>query len=311
MSNETNKFFPGYPSYILTSPFGMRFHPIDKVNKMHNGVDLVATADGEHGQVDKIKAHTGGTVEGVGYDKSAGNFINIRVSLDTVMVYYHLRDLPSLAAGDLVETGQVIGTMGMTGKATAKHLHFGIKKNGQWIDPEPYLDKDYPVEAPKEEPGIYGTVTCSALNIRAGAGTEYRIIGGLRKGARVRILETATLEDTVWGQTEKGWVCLTNYVELETVAEPEKPEKEPMENTCALEMPVLCRGCKGNTVKALQALLIGKGYKMVGPDGKIYGDDGSFGGATKNAVLRYQEDNKLPETGCADQATWTSLLGLG
>lgn len=78
----SNRFFANYPSYIVTSPFGMRKHPIDGVRKMHNGIDLVATADGKTGQVDKIKAHTGGTVEGVGYDSSAGNFVKIRVDLD-------------------------------------------------------------------------------------------------------------------------------------------------------------------------------------------------------------------------------------
>lgn len=140
-----NRFFANYPSYIVTSPFGMRDHPVDGKYKMHNGIDLVATADGKTGQVDKIKAHTGGVVEGVGYDGSAGNFVKIRVDLDTVMVYYHLRDKSTLAAGDVVQTGQVIGTMGKTGNVTGAHLHFGIKKDGQWIDPAPYLEADYPV----------------------------------------------------------------------------------------------------------------------------------------------------------------------
>lgn len=141
----SNRFFANYPSYIVTSPFGMRDHPVDGKYKMHNGIDLVATADGKTGQVDKIKAHTGGVVEGVGYDGSAGNFVKIRVDLDTVMVYYHLRGKSTLVAGDVVQTGQVIGTMGKTGNVTGAHLHFGIKHKGQWIDPVPYLEADYPV----------------------------------------------------------------------------------------------------------------------------------------------------------------------
>ena len=140
-----NRFFPNYPGYIVTSRFGMRYHPKDKVNKMHNGIDLVATKDGKTGQADKIMAHTGGVVEGVGYDDSAGNFVKIRVDLDTVMVYYHLRDMSTLVAGEVVQTGQIIGIVGKTGKATGRHLHWGIKKDGQWIDPAPYLDQDYPV----------------------------------------------------------------------------------------------------------------------------------------------------------------------
>jgi hypothetical protein len=64
----------------------------------------------------------------------------------TVMVYRHLRDLPTLKKGQTVKKGDIIGYMGKTGKAAGAHLHWGIKRNGQWIDPEPYLDKDYPVE---------------------------------------------------------------------------------------------------------------------------------------------------------------------
>lgn len=158
-----NKFFPNYPNYIVTSPFGMRYHPTEKVNKMHNGVDIVATKDGKTGQADKIKAHTGGVVDGVGYDKDAGNFVRIRVDLDTKMYYFHLREMSSLTAGEVVQTGQIIGTMGKTGKASGKHLHFGIKKGGQWIDPAPYLEADYPVAQDPEKNDITFTMELRVL----------------------------------------------------------------------------------------------------------------------------------------------------
>lgn len=217
-----NKFFPNYPGYIVTSPFGQRVHPVTRVKKMHNGIDLVATKDGKTGQVDKIMAHTGGTVSAVGYDKSAGNFVQIKVASDTVMVYYHLRDTPTLKVGDTVKTGQIIGIMGKTGNVTGAHLHWGIKKGGKWIDPAPYLDKDYPVAAP------------------------------------------------------------TKYI--------------------TVELPVLKRGAKGESVRALQALLVGYGYKIV--------VDGSFGAKTENAVTCYQEDTGLAVDGSVGRATWSSLLGL-
>lgn len=216
----SNRFFTKYPGYIVTSPFGQRIHPVTRVKKMHNGVDLVATKDGKTGQVDKIKAHTGGTVSAVGYDTSAGNFVQIKVASDTVMVYYHLRDKPTLKVGDTVKTGQIIGTMGKTGNVTGAHLHWGIKKAGQWIDPAPYLDKDYAV-----------------------------------------------------------------------------PVK-----TVAVDLPVLKRGAKGESVRALQALLVGYGYKIV--------VDGSFGAKTDNAVKCYQEDTGLAVDGSVGRATWSSLLGV-
>lgn len=145
MSNEkTNKFFPSYPDYIITSRYGMR--TLKGVTKMHNGIDINATPDGKTGKVDYIKAHTGGTVCAVGYDKSAGNYIKIRVAPDTVMVYYHMRDMATHKVGDTVKQGDIIGYVGATGNANGAHLHWGIKVGDNWIDPEPYLDKDYPVE---------------------------------------------------------------------------------------------------------------------------------------------------------------------
>lgn len=151
---ESNRIFEGYPSYIVTSPFGMRVHPISGTRKMHNGIDLVATADGKTGQVAKIKAHTGGVVDGVGYDKDAGNFVRIKVDADTKMYYFHLQDMSTLKVGETVKTGQIIGIMGETGNVAGAHLHWGIKKNGQWIDPAPYLDADYPAEPEERDATI-------------------------------------------------------------------------------------------------------------------------------------------------------------
>ena len=81
------RFFPRYNRNLVISRFGMRVHPITKIKTMHNGIDINATADGKTGQTDYITAHTGGIVEAVGYDLSAGNYIKIRTDSRTVMVY--------------------------------------------------------------------------------------------------------------------------------------------------------------------------------------------------------------------------------
>jgi hypothetical protein len=145
------RFFPNYKSYIITSPFGVRIHPVTKIKKQHNGIDLVATNDGKVGQTDYLLAHTAGTVESVGYDLSAGNFIKIRVDKDTIMVYYHMKNKSELKKGATVKKGDRLGYMGKTGTATGAHLHFGIKYKNSWIDPEPYLNKNWsaPVEPKK------------------------------------------------------------------------------------------------------------------------------------------------------------------
>lgn len=140
-----SKLFPNYPKYIVTSPFGTRIHPVTGKKSMHNGIDLVASK-GSGGMPDYITAHSGGTVESVGYSSSAGYYVKIKVSADTTMVYYHLREMGYVKKGACVKAGDKIGYMGKTGTATGVHLHWGIQKNGKWIDPKPYLEKDYEEE---------------------------------------------------------------------------------------------------------------------------------------------------------------------
>lgn len=89
----------------------------------------------------------------------------------------------------------------------------------------------------------------------------------------------------------------------------EEPEQE---KTCTLELPILKKGDKSETVRAMQNLLLGRGYEMTSTDGKTtYGADKSFGGATRRAVERFQAENGLAVTSQCDAATWRKLLGVG
>lgn len=72
-----------------------------------------------------------------------------------------------------------------------------------------------------------------------------------------------------------------------------------------LDLPVLEKGSKGSSVKALQAMLIGYGYDC----GKS-GADGDFGSATDAAVRKYQSRNGLTPDGCVGIKTWKKLLGV-
>ena len=75
--------------------------------------------------------------------------------------------------------------------------------------------------------------------------------------------------------------------------------------TVAVELPVLKKGAKGASVKAMQMLLIGNGFSM-----GEYGADGSFGGATDTALRKYQNSNDLSADGSCGRRTWEKLLGL-
>ena len=140
------RFFPNYKANLITSRCGMR--TLRGQTKMHNGIDMTATNGGETGQVDDVTAHTGGVIESNGYNSSAGNYVRVRVDNKTVMVYYHLKNRSPLKVSTTIKAGQIIGRMGKTGNTTGRHLHWGIQYNGKWIDPEPYLDKDW--EKPQE-----------------------------------------------------------------------------------------------------------------------------------------------------------------
>ena len=159
------RFFPNYAANKVTSPYGMR--TLNGTTKMHNGIDLVAATKSGGSATDYITAHTGGTVAAVGHNNSAGYYINIAVDANTTMVYYHLKELPKQKKGATVKTGEILGYMGSTGNSTGAHLHFGIKSFGQWIDPEPFLDKDYTITVSEKK-----TLSIGMRTLRQGAKGE-------------------------------------------------------------------------------------------------------------------------------------------
>lgn len=96
------------------------------------------------------------------------------------------------------------------------------------------------------------------------------------------------------------------YVTYETTA---ANTSNNTKGVCTVDLPVLKKGAKSETVKAMQQLLLAKGYKM--KNGlKTYSADGSFGKATENALKNYQRAKGLEVDGSCGPITWRSLLGL-
>lgn len=121
------------PYYTLTSPFGMRMHPILGYERMHNGVDL-ACAEGT-----PIYASRGGQVEVTGYQKEgAGNYVQINHGGGYRSIYMHMTHY-IVKTGEYVAAGQVIGYVGSTGLSKGNHLHFGISYNGTYVNPMEYI----------------------------------------------------------------------------------------------------------------------------------------------------------------------------
>ncbi|REJ18011.1 MAG: hypothetical protein C6W59_06050 [Paenibacillaceae bacterium] len=116
----------------LTSEFGLRSDPFTRRLARHSGIDL----GGNSG--DPVYAAGGGTVMESDYNQSRGHYIIIEHESGYKSVYMHLRKRLA-SAGQKVEQGEKIGLLGSSGRSTGPHLHFEIWKDGQAVDPLPYL----------------------------------------------------------------------------------------------------------------------------------------------------------------------------
>ena len=147
----------------LTSDYGMRIHPTDHVERMHNGIDLAATPG-----TPVLAAHNA-TIDFVGFDPSGGgNMIRLVADDGTITRYMHLLDFNIGGQSPVVQVqkGEIIGTVGSTGKSTGPHLHFEVEANGTKIDPWPWLadangipDEFTKQESPDSVPGLIDPAT--------------------------------------------------------------------------------------------------------------------------------------------------------
>jgi len=121
---------PGHHS--VSSPFGVRRHPIHGDLRQHNGIDIPAP----HGT--PVVASDSGQVITSSFNSVFGNFIVIAHGNNTTTLYAHLSSR-GVSVGDTVSRGQQIGRIGSTGWSTGPHLHFEISVNGQRINPQSRL----------------------------------------------------------------------------------------------------------------------------------------------------------------------------
>ena len=120
-------------SYTITSAFGMRIHPIHKVERFHEGVDMAAP------QGTPIYAAKSGKVTTTSYQAGgAGYYVSINHGDGFASIYMHMTNY-IVKPGQHVSTGQVIGYVGSTGGSTGPHLHFGISYKGTYVNPMSYI----------------------------------------------------------------------------------------------------------------------------------------------------------------------------
>jgi murein DD-endopeptidase MepM/ murein hydrolase activator NlpD len=110
----------------------MRVHPITGVYKLHTGVDLGASTG------TPIHAAAKGLVISTGWQRAYGQTVIIDHGNGVQTWYCHCSAI-LCSEGQLVQRGQVIARVGMTGMATGPHLHFGVLKNGDWVNPVNFM----------------------------------------------------------------------------------------------------------------------------------------------------------------------------
>lgn len=120
----------------ITSQYGMRFHPIRRVWKLHDGTDFGVPCG------TPVRAAAGGTVLQVYYNAGYGNRVILNNGImrgkSVVTTYNHLtRSIVS--PGQHVSRGQTIAYSGTTGYSTGCHLHFMVIANGNTVNPMGWL----------------------------------------------------------------------------------------------------------------------------------------------------------------------------
>ena len=158
-----------------------RFHPVLKRKRPHNGVDFAAPRG------TPVRAVAGGKVSTAGWGRGFGRLVRINHPGPYITEYAHLNRIDKgIKVGSYVKRGQVIGTVGSTGLATGPHLHFGLFKNGQYINP---LSKDLPrtqyVVQKKAKPDPFVAKTKKKLteylaNIEVGSVSATQVLAALQ-----------------------------------------------------------------------------------------------------------------------------------
>lgn len=117
----------------ITSGYGMRYHPVYRVLRKHTGVDI-ATSRGT-----SVLASDGGKVIFAGWKTGYGNCVVIDHGANLTSMYGHLSSI-NVSAGQKVYKGKTLGGVGSTGTSTGNHLHFEIRKLGNDINPNNYIN---------------------------------------------------------------------------------------------------------------------------------------------------------------------------
>ena len=116
----------------FTSGFGIRSDPFLGRPAMHTGLDFRAATG------DPVRATANGKVVSSGWAGGYGRMVEVDHGNGLSTRYGHLSEI-NVKVGDTVRIGQVIGTVGSTGRSTGPHLHYETRIDGEAVDPQKFL----------------------------------------------------------------------------------------------------------------------------------------------------------------------------
>ena len=116
----------------MSSGYGMRNHPVLRKRRKHNGIDLAAPTG------TPVYATADGVVTRANWFSTYGLYVSIDHGADLETRYAHLSKL-SVADGERIEKGDIIGYVGSTGRSTGPHLHYEVRIDGVAVNPIPYM----------------------------------------------------------------------------------------------------------------------------------------------------------------------------
>jgi murein DD-endopeptidase MepM/ murein hydrolase activator NlpD len=133
-SRKTSTHFSWPVNGRISSGFGMRRHPVTTRRSFHNGIDIKA----KRGTV--IRAPEDGLIVSAGRAGLLGRMVKIKTAKGAYLYFGHMHRI-KCKRGQKVSRGQVIGTVGSSGRATGPHLHFSVKLSGKYVNPMKYLPR--------------------------------------------------------------------------------------------------------------------------------------------------------------------------
>ncbi|MFN0145903.1 MAG: peptidoglycan DD-metalloendopeptidase family protein [Dehalococcoidia bacterium] len=164
-------------------------------NGYHPGIDIAGVSEGTD-----VISPCDGVVSHADVFEGKGNCVIVDRPDGLQVLFGHLFRI-DVEVGQTVAVGDVLGGVGTTGVSTGVHLHYEYRRDGQDIDPVPFLMAGPPTPP---APGGFAAVVRESLNLRSGPSRNDAIIQTLDAGTKVVISQDGWVP--VWFEGRQGWM---------------------------------------------------------------------------------------------------------